>query len=77
MPNNTYMIGKTKVFLKDGDNGKYLMIPHGEKKPDFISIPKGVDQTKLTATKIKEIIDNYKKQKTEGYQSKDYKWKKN
>lgn len=61
LPNNTYMIGKTKVFLKDGDNGKYLMIPHGEKKPTFISIPKTIDQTKLTATKIKEIIDNHKK----------------
>lgn len=65
LPNNTYMIGRTKVYLKDGDNGKYLMIPHGDgatRKPTFISIPKGVDQTKITATKIKEIIDNHSKQ---------------
>jgi hypothetical protein len=58
------MIGKTKVYLKDGDNGKYLMIPHGNsgaRKPTFISIPKDVDQTKITATKIKEIMDNHKK----------------
>jgi DNA topoisomerase-1 len=76
LPNNTYMIGKTKVYLKEGDNGPYLMVPHGDgatRKPTFISIPKGIDKTKLTATKIKEIIDNHKKQKTEGYQSK---WKK-
>jgi DNA topoisomerase-1 len=74
LPNNTYMIGKTKVYLKEGDNGPYLMIPHGDgatRKPTFISIPKGTDKTKLTATKIKEIMDNHKKQKTEGYQ-----WKK-
>jgi DNA topoisomerase-1 len=79
LPNNTYMIGKTKVYLKDGDNEPYLMVPHGDggtRKPTFISIPKGIDKTKLTATKIKEIMDNHKKQKTEGYKSKDYKWKK-
>ncbi len=79
LPNNTYMIGKTKVYLKEGDNGPYLMIPHGTtgtQKPTFISIPKGVDKTKITATKIKEIIDNHKKQKSEGYQSKNTKWKK-
>ncbi len=70
LPNNTYMIGKTKVYLKDGDNGKYLMVPHGTKKPTFISIPKGIDQTKLTATKIKEIMDNHAK-----YQ-KENNWKK-
>jgi hypothetical protein len=55
------------------------MVPHGDggtRKPTFISIPKGTDKTKLTATKIKEIMDNHKKQKTEGYKSKDYKWKK-
>jgi DNA topoisomerase-1 len=75
LPNNTYMIGKTKVFLKDGDNGKYLMIPHGNsgaRKPTFISIPKGVDQTKLTATKIKEIMDNHNTQAKQAN-----KWKKN
>ncbi len=71
LPNNTYMIGKTKVFLKDGDNGKYLMVPHGSKKPTFISIPKGVDQTKLTATKIKEIMDNHNDQAKQATQ-----WKK-
>jgi DNA topoisomerase-1 len=77
LPNNTYMIGKTKVYLKEGDNGPYLMVPHGDtRKPTFISIPKGVDKTKITATKIKEIMDNHKKQKTDGYQSKDTKWKK-
>jgi DNA topoisomerase-1 len=75
LPNNTYMIGKTKVYLKDGDNGKYLMVPHGNsgaRKPTFISIPKGVDQTKLTATKIKEIMDNYNTQAKQAKQ-----WKKN
>ena len=69
------MIGKTKVYLKDGDNGPYLMVPHGDgatRKPTFISIPKGTDKTKITATKIKEIMDNHKKQKTDGYQSKGY-----
>jgi DNA topoisomerase-1 len=82
LPNNTYMIGKTKVYLKEGDNGPYLMVPHGNgdtRKPTFISIPKGTDRTKLTATKIKEIMDNHKKQKTEGYKSykgQDPKWKK-
>ncbi len=77
--NNAYMIGRTKVYLKEGDNGPYLMVPHGDgatRKPTFISIPKGTDKTKLTATKIKEIMDNHKKQKTEGYKSKDSKWKK-
>lgn len=72
LPNNTYMIGKTKVYLKEGDNGMYLMVPHGDsatRKPTFISIPKGTDKTKLTATKIKEIMDNHKKQKTDGYKS--------
>jgi DNA topoisomerase-1 len=76
LPNNTYMIGKTKVYLKEGENGPYLMIPHGDgatKKPTFISIPKGIDKTKLTATKIKEIMDNHKKQKIDGFN----KWKKN
>jgi DNA topoisomerase-1 len=79
LPNNTYMIGKTKVYLKEGENGPYLMVPHGEHKPTFISIPKGTDRTKLTATKIKEIMDNHKKQKTDGYKSykgQDSKWKK-
>ena len=79
LPNNTYMIGKTKVYLKEGDNGPYLMVPHGDgatRKPTFISISKGTDKTKLTATKIKEIMDNHNKIKKEGYQSKDYKWKK-
>ena len=50
--------------LKSVGGGKYLMIPHGNsgaRKPTFISIPKDVDQTKITATKIKEIIDNHKK----------------
>ena len=36
------------------------MIPHGTKKPTFISIPKNIDYTKLTASKIKEIIDKAK-----------------
>ncbi len=74
LPNNTYMIGKTKVYLKDGDNGKYLMVPHGSsgaRKPTFISIPKGIDQTKLTATKIKEIMDNHNAQAKQANQ-----WKK-
>jgi DNA topoisomerase-1 len=71
LPNNTYMIGKTKVYLKNGDNGPYLMVPHGEHKPTFISIPKNVDQTKLTATKIKEIMDNHSKQAKKANQ-----WKK-
>jgi topoisomerase IA-like protein len=77
LPNNAYMIGRTKVYLKEGDNGPYLMVPHGDgatRKPTFISIPKGTDRTKLTATKIKEIMDNHKKQKTDGYQNS--KWKK-
>ncbi len=72
LPNNTYMIGKTKVYLKEGDNGPYLMVPHGDtRKPTFISIPKGVDKTKITATKIKEIMDNHKEREKSNNQ-----WKK-
>ena len=62
---NSYMIGKTKVYVKVGEHGPYIMVPHGNsgaKKPTFISIPKGVDYVKLTATKIKELMDNYNKQ---------------
>jgi DNA topoisomerase-1 len=58
---NSYMIGKTKVYVKVGKHGPYIMVPHGNsgtKKPTFISIPKGTDYTKLTATKIKELMDN-------------------
>ena len=58
---NTYMIGKTKVFVKTGEHGPYIMIPHGTKKPTFVSIPKNIDHTTITATKIKELIDNNKK----------------
>lgn len=57
---NTFLIGKKKVFVKNGEHGPYLMIPHGTKKPTFISIPKNIDYTKLTASKIKEIIDKAK-----------------
>lgn len=57
---NTFLIGKKKVFVKNGEHGPYLMIPHGTKKPTFISIPKNIDYTKLTATKIKDIIDKHK-----------------
>jgi DNA topoisomerase-1 len=64
---NSYLIGKTKVFVKTGEHGPYIMVPHGSsgaRKPTFISIPKGTDHTKLTATKIKELMDNhYKKEK--------------
>jgi len=62
---NSYMIGKTKVYVKVGEHGPYIMIPHGNtgtKKPTFISIPKGTDYTKLTATKIKELMENHTKQ---------------
>ena len=62
---NSYMIGKTKVFVKTGEHGPYIMVPHGNsgvRKPTFISIPKGTDYTKLTATKIKELMDNHAKQ---------------
>jgi topoisomerase IA-like protein len=62
---NSYMIGKTKVYVKVGEHGPYIMIPHGStgtKKPTFISIPKGIDHVKLTATKIKELMDNHAKQ---------------
>ncbi len=59
---NSYMIGKTKVYVKTGEHGPYIMVPHGTKKPTFISIPKGTDYTKLTATKIKELMDNHDKQ---------------
>jgi DNA topoisomerase-1 len=59
---NSYMIGKTKVYVKTGEHGPYIMVPHGTKKPTFISIPKGTDYTKLTATKIKELMDNHAKQ---------------
>ncbi len=61
--NNTYMIGKTKVYVKTGDHGPYIMIPHGTKKPTFVSIPKTIDHTKITATKIKELIDKHKEYK--------------
>uniref|UniRef100_A0A6C0HW68 DNA topoisomerase n=1 Tax=viral metagenome TaxID=1070528 RepID=A0A6C0HW68_9ZZZZ len=64
---NSYLIGKTKVFVKTGEHGPYIMVPHGSsgaRKPTFISIPKGTDHTKLTAAKIKELMDNhYKKEK--------------
>ncbi len=62
---NSYMIGKTKVYVKVGEHGPYIMVPHGNsgaRKPTFISIPKGTDHTKLTATKIKELMDNHSKQ---------------
>ncbi len=71
---NSYMIGKTKVYVKVGEHGPYIMVPHGNtgtKKPTFISIPKGVDHVKLTATKIKELMDNHAKQVKNGNQ-----WKK-
>jgi DNA topoisomerase-1 len=71
---NSYMIGKTKVYVKTGEHGPYIMVPHGTsgtKKPTFISIPKGTDYTKLTATKIKELMDNHAKQVKNGNQ-----WKK-
>ncbi len=61
---NTFMIGKTKVFVKEGEFGPYLMVPHGNtgtRKPTFINIPKSVDVKKITATKIKEIMDNHAK----------------
>jgi topoisomerase IA-like protein len=58
---NTFIIGKTKVYVKNGDNGPYLMLPHGTKKPTFISIPKNIDHTNITATQIKEIIEKNKK----------------
>lgn len=70
---NTFLIGKTKVFVKEGEFGPYLMIPHGNtgtRKPTFINIPKSVDVKKITATKIKEIMDNhakYIKNKEGGY----------
>jgi DNA topoisomerase-1 len=63
---NSYMIGKTKVYVKTGEHGPYIMVPHGNtgaRKPTFISIPKGTDHTKLTATKIKELMDNHNTQK--------------
>jgi DNA topoisomerase-1 len=68
---NSYMIGKTKVYVKVGEHGPYIMVPHGTsgtKKPTFISIPKGTDYTKLTATKIKELMDNHAKQVKNGNQ---------
>ena len=71
---NSYMIGKTKVYVKTGEHGPYIMVPHGNsgaRKPTFISIPKGTDHTKLTATKIKELMDNHAKQVKNGNQ-----WKK-
>jgi DNA topoisomerase-1 len=61
---NSYMIGKTKVYVKTGEHGPYIMVPHGsgeKRKPTFISIPKNIDYTKITATKIKELMDNHKK----------------
>jgi DNA topoisomerase-1 len=62
---NSYMIGKTKVFVKVGEHGPYIMVPHGTtgvRKPTFIGIPKNIDHTKITATKIKELMDNHDKQ---------------
>ncbi len=79
---NSYLIGKTKVYVKSGEHGPYIMVPHGNsgaRKPTFISIPKGTDPTKLTATKIKEIMDNHTqgvKNSTQtklAYQSKNWK----
>ena len=57
---NTFLIGKTKVYIKTGPHGPYIMIPKGTGKPTFISIPKNMDHTKMTAMKIKELIDKYK-----------------
>ncbi len=60
---NTFLIGKTKVYVKTGAHGPYIMIPKGTGKPTFISIPKNMDHTKMTAMKIKELIDKYKEYK--------------
>jgi DNA topoisomerase-1 len=63
---NVFTIGKNKVYVKTGEHGPYIMIPHGSsgtKKPTFVSIPKNVDYTKITATKIKELIDANKNKK--------------
>jgi topoisomerase IA-like protein len=59
--NNSYLIGKVKVYVKTGDYGPYIMIPHGSKKPTFISIPNSIDYKKITAAKIKELMDKNKK----------------
>jgi topoisomerase IA-like protein len=69
--NNTFLIGKTKVYVKEGEHGPYIMVPHGNtgtRKPTFIGIPKNIDHTKITATKIKELMDNHSK--------KEKQWKK-
>ncbi len=58
-----FTIGKNKVYVKTGEHGPYIMIPHGSKKPTFVSIPKNVDYTKITATKVKELIDANKNKK--------------
>lgn len=58
---NTFLIGKTKVYVKTGTHGPYIMVPKGTGKPTFISIPRNMDHTKMTATKIKELIDTKKK----------------
>lgn len=60
---NTFLIGKSKVYIKTGPHGPYIMIPKGTGKPTFISIPKNMDHTKMTAMKIKELIDKYKEYK--------------
>ncbi len=60
---NTFLIGKSKVYVKTGPHGPYIMIPKGTGKPTFISIPKNMDHTKMTAMKIKELIDKYKEYK--------------
>jgi hypothetical protein len=41
----------------------FWSIPKGTGKPTFISIPKNMDHTKMTAMKIKELIDKYKEYK--------------
>ncbi len=58
-----FTIGKNKVYVKTGEHGPYIMIPHGSKKPTFVSIPKNIDYTKITATKVKELIDANKNKK--------------
>lgn len=60
---NTFLIGKTKVYIKTGPHGPYIMVPKGTGKPIFISIPTNMDHTKMTATKIKDLIDKYKEYK--------------
>lgn len=53
---NTFIIKNKTVYVKSGEHGPYLMIPHGKKKPTFISIPSTIDSNKITAVQVAKLM---------------------